>query len=227
MTGASLRPGLPRALEAGLAALGLVLLAPLLALLVAAVRLSSPGPALFRQARMGRGGRPFTLLKLRTMTTGAPGSRVTAAGDARVTRLGAVLRRTKLDELPELWHVVRGDMSLVGPRPEVPELVELEDPLWRQVLEARPGLTDPVTLRLRDEEAVLAELAEHVGGGEELESLYRRLLQPFKLRGYADYLSRRSAWGDLGVLMRTVVAILDPASVRPPSVGELVGRGEA
>jgi lipopolysaccharide/colanic/teichoic acid biosynthesis glycosyltransferase len=156
---------------------------------------------------VGLGGRPFTLLKLRTMRTvatvaGTPeGTQLTASGDARITPVGRWLRRFKLDELPQLWNVVRGDMSLVGPRPEVPRYVDAADPLWQSVLSARPGLTDPVTLRLRDEEALLA-------GVDDVEGFYRERLLPWKLRGYRDYLARRSWTSDLAVLGATVLAVL-------------------
>ncbi len=114
---------------------------------------------------------------------------MTAGGDSRVTAIGRFLRRTKLDELPELWNVVRGEMSFVGPRPEVERFVRLEDPLWREVLEARPGLTDPTTLRLRDEESLLASVEG------DREAYYRETLQPLKLRGYVEYL-RAQELGD-------------------------------
>ncbi len=140
---------------------------------------------------------------------------VTARGDDRVTPVGRFLRRTKLDELPELWNVLKGDMALVGPRPEVPELVDLTDPLWVEVLEARPGLTDPVTVGLRNEELLMA------GVEGDRDRFYREVLQPRKLRGYADYLRNRNWRSDLGVLGATAVAILRPGSGpgHPPSEG--------
>jgi lipopolysaccharide/colanic/teichoic acid biosynthesis glycosyltransferase len=192
--------GLPRAVESALACLGLAVASPILLLAAA----TFPRPVLFRQQRIGLNGRPFTLLKLRTMRVAPEGSQLTASGDARITPVGRWLRRFKLDEIPQLWNVIRGDMSLVGPRPEVPRYVD-DSPLWRQVLSARPGLTDPVTLRLRDEEALLASVA---AGGEDPESFYRDRLLPWKLRGYADYLERRSWATDLGVLGATALAIL-------------------
>lgn len=200
--------GLPRWLEAPLAAVALMAASPLLAGTALAVALTSPGGPWFRQVRAGRGGRPFTLIKLRTMAVapvgdgGAP--QVTAGGDARITPVGRWLRRTKLDELPTLWNVVRGDLSLVGPRPEVYRYVDLEDPRWRRVLAVRPGLTDPVTVRLRDEEALLAEAVER---GEDLDRFYRLHLQPKKLEGYLTYLEERSWVSDLAVLWQTVRAI--------------------
>ena len=199
--GAEAETGLPRAFEASLACLGLAVASPVLLLAAGLVAATSPGPVLFRQQRVGLGGRPFTLLKLRTMRVAPEGSQLTASGDSRITPVGRWLRRFKLDELPQLWNVVRGDMSLVGPRPEVPRYVDPQDPLWRQVLSARPGLTDPVTLRLRDEEALLA-------ASEDPERFYRERLLPWKLRGYRDYLERRSWVSDLGVLGATVLAVL-------------------
>lgn len=197
------RHGLPRGVEAVLAGTGLIFLSPLLLLAAAAVAFSSPGPVLFRQERIGRDGRPFTLLKLRTMREGAAGLQLTAAGDPRITPVGRWLRRFKLDEMPQLWNVMRGDMSLVGPRPEVPRFVNPSDPLWSQVLSVRPGLTDPVTLRLRDEEELLKR-----AGGEDVEGYYREQLLPWKLRGYREYLDRRSWTTDLAVLGATALAVL-------------------
>jgi lipopolysaccharide/colanic/teichoic acid biosynthesis glycosyltransferase len=128
------------------------------------------------------------------------GLEVTAAGDSRVTRVGRILRRWKLDELPQLWNVLAGDLSFVGPRPEVPALVEGSNDLWKRVLAVRPGITDPVTLALKDEEALLASVAG------DRERFYRETLQPYKLRGYVEYLEMRSAWTDLGVIAKTVLA---------------------
>jgi lipopolysaccharide/colanic/teichoic acid biosynthesis glycosyltransferase len=198
--------GLPRAVEATLACLGLAIASPILLLIAA----TSPRPVLFRQQRVGLNGRPFTLLKLRTMRVAPEGSQLTVSGDARITPVGRWLRRFKLDEIPQLWNVVRGDMSLVGPRPEVPRYVD-ESPLWRQVLSARPGLTDPVTLRLRDEEALLASV-------ENAERFYRERLLPWKLRGYCEYLERRSWATDLGVLGATALAVL---RLRRPALPEI------
>ena len=209
--GGGVEQGLPRAIEASLAALGLAVASPVLLIAAVLVAATSPGPVLFRQQRAGLGGRPFTLLKLRSMRVAPEGSQLTASGDARITPVGRWLRRFKLDEIPQLWNVVRGDMSLVGPRPEVPRYVDPESPLWRQVLSARPGLTDPVTLRLRDEEALLAK-------AEDPERFYRERLLPWKLRGYLDYLQRRSWVTDLGVLGATALAVL---RLRRPPLPEI------
>jgi len=212
-----IRSGLPRVVELPLAALGLIVTSPLLVLGALAVVASSPGSAWFRQERVGRGGRSFTLYKLRSMRVDAAGPSVTSHADARVTPVGRWLRRSKLDELPQLWNVVRGDMSLVGPRPEVPRFVDLADPTWRRVLETRPGITDPLTLKLRDEEKLMPD------GETDPERFYVETLQPLKLRGYLEYLGRRSWWSDVQVLCATVASVVRPAP--PPDRDEILRRG--
>ena len=210
------KTGIPRPVEAAVSLAALAVSAPLLALSAAAIAATSGGPVIFRQERVGRGGRTFVLYKLRTMRPARGGPQVTAGDDARVTRVGGILRRTKLDELPELWNVFKGDMSLVGPRPEVPRYVDLDNPTWRLVLEARPGITDPVTLRLRNEEALLTE----VNGGRE--QFYLGMLQPFKLEGYLEYLRERSWRSDVKVLWRSALAVVFPGKAPPPTVKEIV-----
>jgi lipopolysaccharide/colanic/teichoic acid biosynthesis glycosyltransferase len=121
---------------------GLVVGSPLLFLAAVFIMGTSDGPVLFRQGRVGKYGKVFELLKFRSMRMDNGGAQVTAKGDARVTRVGRLLRKGKLDELPELWNVARGDISLVGPRPEVPRYVDLNNPLWQRVLEARSGIRD-------------------------------------------------------------------------------------
>lgn len=209
--------GLPRWFDVIAALFGLAVTLPLLLLCGLGVKLSSPGPVLFRQKRVGQGGRPFFLLKFRSMRVGETGPRVTRSGDRRVTAFGRVLRKLKLDELPELWNVVRGDMALVGPRPEVPEYVNLEDPLWQEVLAVRPGVTDPVTLQLRNEEDLLAQ-------ARNTEAFYLEVLQRYKLHGYAAYLRRRTCWSDIRVLLASVWAVVFPAAVRTPSLEEIQGQ---
>jgi lipopolysaccharide/colanic/teichoic acid biosynthesis glycosyltransferase len=144
------------------------------------------------------------------------GAEVTAGDDARVTRVGRILRKAKIDEIPELWNILSGDMSFVGPRPEVPRYVDPADPRWAAVLRARPGLTDPVTLRLRNEEALLA------GVPGDPETFYRTCLQPYKLRGYAAYLDSRSWRTDLRVLVETIRAVLRPGSAPPPALADVL-----
>ncbi len=187
---------------------------PVIGLCALAVLVSSGSPAFFRQTRVGRGGRPFRLVKLRSMRPTDRGPRVTARGDERVTPVGRFLRRTKLDELPELWNVLRGDMSFVGPRPEVPEYVDVHDPEWAGILQVRPGLTDPTTLSLRDEEALM-EAAQG-----DRETYYRETLQPLKLAGYRSYLERRTWRSDVVVIWDTIGALLPGRSSSRASSGQ-------
>jgi len=192
-----------RALDVTVAVLGLALLWPVLVVVAIAVALSSPGPVLHRAQRVGRGGQPFTLYKFRTMVrdAAASGPGVTAGGDARITKVGRVLRRTKLDELPQLVNVLLGDMSLVGPRPEDERYVELYTPEQRRILDVRPGITSPASITYRDEEAVLR-------GADDLEAAYRELMAE-KIRIDLAYLQRRSVRSDLGVLWRTALAVVN------------------
>lgn len=186
---------------------GLVAIAPLLAATAVLVKASSPGPVLFRQQRIGRGGKPFELWKFRTMRVASAGPQVTVNGDPRITPVGRVLRKTKLDELPELVNVLRGDLSLVGPRPEVARYVALYPDAERAFLQQfRPGITDPATIRFRNEEDILARAAD-------VEHAYVHEVLPIKLRMYREYLERASFLSDLGVLAGTLWAIARPATV--------------
>lgn len=210
-----IRMGIPRYLEAIGAFLALLGSAPLIIVSAAFIRLTSPGPVFFRQRRIGKNGEPFSLVKLRTMNERMDGPQVTTSADSRVTPVGRLLRKMKLDELPEFWNVLKGDMSLVGPRPEVPRYVDLGDPSWQIVLQARPGLTDPVTLRLRNEERLLAEAEGDVEG------FYLDALQPVKLRGYVEYLQTRSWLDDVKIIFRTAVAVIRPDVSPAPSVNQI------
>jgi lipopolysaccharide/colanic/teichoic acid biosynthesis glycosyltransferase len=212
---ASIKSGLPRQAEAAIALAGLVMVAPLIALAAIVIAATSPGPVIFRQKRMGRKGRPFTMYKLRTMRVTNSGPQVTAGDDVRVTPVGKFLRKAKLDELPELWNVLKGDMSLIGPRPEVLRYVDLDDPMWRLVLEARPGITDPMTLQLRNEEALLIEVEG------DRERFYLETLLPFKLGGYLNYLQARSWRSDLKVLWQTILAVAFPNKAPLPTLEEI------
>jgi lipopolysaccharide/colanic/teichoic acid biosynthesis glycosyltransferase len=196
--------GLPRSFDAIFSLVGLLLASPLLLAAAATVALTSRGGALFRQKRVGHHGEIFTLYKLRTMRGADNGPQVTSGNDARITRAGKFLRQTKLDELPTLWNVLRGDMSFVGPRPEVPRYVKLEDSMWQAVLTVRPGITDPVTLQLRSEEELLAQVKG------DAETYYVSELLPLKLKGYVAYLKERSWRTDLKVLVQTVGAVVNP-----------------
>jgi lipopolysaccharide/colanic/teichoic acid biosynthesis glycosyltransferase len=181
----------------------LLLLSPLLAAIAVAVRLDSPGPVLFRQTRIGRDGTPFRILKFRTMVDGAArlAANVSPDGDPRVTRTGAVLRRTYLDELPQLLNVVRGDMSLVGPRPETPEFVSLYDDDERRVLTVRVGLVGPSTLAFMHEGQLLADAEDAV-------ALYQQELVHARARADLTYLDAQSLRYDIRLLVRQLFAIL-------------------
>lgn len=185
------------------AALALVVLSPLMAVISVFIRREDAGPVIFRQQRVGRYGKLFTLYKFRTMRQVPPGSPlITAAGDQRVTRVGRKLRSTKADELPQFWNVVRGDMGLIGPRPEVPKYVELWPPADREViLSVRPGVTDPVTVSMRREEEVLAEQADP-------EAFYVSHILPEKIRGYVSYVNNRTLMGDLKIFLKTAVTVV-------------------
>lgn len=184
-------------------AAALVFLSPLLAVLALAVLASSGRPVLFRQIRVGRGGATFTLLKFRSMHAGSSGAAITAAGDARITRIGRVLRRYKLDELPQLWNILRGEMSFIGPRPEVPAYVDAAAASWQQVLRVRPGLTDLATLLYRDEEQLLA-------AAQDRDLHYREVILPAKLELNLHYLRNRSLLSDLRLLCLTAVCSFVP-----------------
>jgi lipopolysaccharide/colanic/teichoic acid biosynthesis glycosyltransferase len=208
--------GIPRWVEAAVALVGLVLAAPLILLSAVLVSLTSTGPVIFRQKRVGVGGELFTLYKFRTMRVQNAGLQVTAGDDKRITWFGRFLRKTKLDELPELWNVITGDMSLVGPRPEVPHYVDWDNEMWREVLRARPGITDPVTLKLRNEEELLASVQG------DRDSFYKDCLLPYKLIGYRRYIQRRTFRSDLIVLWKTAVSVLIPSSAPPPTLNDVV-----
>ena len=191
-----------RLIDVVLAALGLAALAPVLAAIAAAVRLDSPGPILYRARRVGRGGVEFTMYKFRTMYARRAdhGPRITPSGDRRITRVGRVLRGAKLDELPQLWNVLRGDMSLVGPRPEDPHYVALYSPEQRRVLDVRPGITSLAAVRYRDEERVLR--------GPDWERTYVTQVMPAKLRIDLDYVERQSLLLDARVLWETARSLV-------------------
>ncbi|MEW6220801.1 MAG: sugar transferase [Thermodesulfobacteriota bacterium] len=183
---------------------GLLLLAPVLAGIALWIRLDSPGPVLFRQRRVGRGGRPFFVLKFRTMVADAEakGPRITVGGDPRITSSGRLLRQSKLDELPQLFNVLKGEMSLVGPRPEVPEYVALYPPEVRdEVLSIPPGITDFASIEFRDENTLLAQAADP-------HRAYVETILPIKLGHYRRYVRERSLTLDLLLLGRTIKAII-------------------
>ncbi len=193
-----------RAFDLVAATIGLVVLSPVMAVIAVLIKRDSEGPVIFRQERVGRGGSLFTLLKFRTMVTDtqSAGPLVTAATDPRITRFGAHLRSTKLDELPQLVNVILGDMSLVGPRPEVPRYVALWTEDDRQaILSMQPGITDPATLQLRREESLLARQPDP-------ERFYAQYLLPRKTAIYREYVQQQSLRLDLRLVLATIASLV-------------------
>jgi lipopolysaccharide/colanic/teichoic acid biosynthesis glycosyltransferase len=196
-----------RLFDLSLAAIGVVAALPVFVAAWLAMRLSGDrGPFLYRARRVGAGGRVIQVLKIRTMRASAGGSMLTSAGDPRITAVGAVLRRYRLDELPQLINVLRNEMSLVGPRPEDPSFVRLDDPLHRRVFLAKPGITGPAQLAFRDE----ASLLDRPDAAE----FYQTVVLPAKLRLDAAYLAKATIREDVRWLVRTLVSVFRPS---PPS----------
>ena len=191
-----------RLFDIACAATALALLAPLLLALALWVRLDSPGPVLFRQQRVGRDSRPFAILKFRTMHVDAParGPQITAGRDPRITGAGCFLRKYKIDEFPQFINVLVGDMSVVGPRPEVPRYVAMYPPATRDlVLSVRPGITDLASIEYRDENELLGRSADP-------ERTYVEQVMPAKLAYCERYVQERSFAGDIGIIGRTIAA---------------------
>lgn len=182
------------------ALLGLIVVSPLLVIIAIAVKFSSAGPVFFRQTRVGREFQPFRIVKFRTMREGIDGPRITVRGDHRVTAVGLLLRRTKFDELPQLWNVLVGDMSLVGPRPEIPEYVERFREDYEEILAVRPGITDPASIEFRREEILLAQ-------ADNPETKYLSVILPKKLAMAREYVKNRTFFGDLVLIFRTVAHV--------------------
>jgi lipopolysaccharide/colanic/teichoic acid biosynthesis glycosyltransferase len=183
-------------------------IAPLVAVVHALNRLAGDrGPVLYRGTRIGEHGRRFQVIKLRTMVSGAPGAALTSAADPRVTPVGRLLRRTKLDELPQLWNVVRGEMTLVGPRPEDPTFVDWDDPVHRFVFSARPGITGLAQLAYADEEAL--------HDGSDPDRRYRREILPGKLELDRRYLEARTLRLDARILLATGALVIRRLTGRP------------
>jgi lipopolysaccharide/colanic/teichoic acid biosynthesis glycosyltransferase len=180
-------------------ATGLLVLLPLFALMAVCIKLTSRGPVFYRQVRVGKDGHPFQIMKFRSMNDVAsemsPG--ITVSGDKRITRVGEILRRYKMDELPQLWNVLRGDMSLVGPRPELPKYVENYSPEQRLALCVRPGITDPASLAFRHEEEILSRC-------EDPERAYRMEILPEKLAQNLWYIQNISFRVDLRIIFATL-----------------------
>lgn len=212
---------LKRCMDLGLTLPVVILLSPLYLLLIIAVKLDSAGPVFFRQTRTGKHGKPFQILKFRSMVVNAEklGRQITASGDPRITRMGSFLRKTKLDELPQLINVLRGEMSLVGPRPEVPRYTNLYTPEQARVLDYVPGITDPATIEYRHEEEILAQATDQ-------DRAYLEQIMPEKLRINLEYQQRATLWTDLLIIFRTFSSIFtrypdasaetNPSTSNPP-----------
>ena len=180
------------------AAVGLIVLSPLLLILGLAVKLTmGEGPVIFRQQRVGKDGKPFTILKFRTMAVGQAGFNITVEGDERIRPFGAVLRKCHLDEMPELWNVLKGEMSFVGPRPDVPGYADILQGPDREILRLRPGITGPATLKYRDEEHLLASQPDPWKYNDEV-------IFPDKVRINRYYLDHYSFLGDLRIIFATI-----------------------
>jgi lipopolysaccharide/colanic/teichoic acid biosynthesis glycosyltransferase len=204
-----------RTFDLVLTTLGLVVLSPILVLVAVLVGVGSGRPVLFRQTRVGRGFRRFRIVKFRTMVADAErlGGPLSVGSDPRITRVGSALRRLKLDELPQLFNVLAGDMSLVGPRPEVPEYVERFRAEYEEILSIRPGLTDLASLKYRDESALLAGAADPAGE-------YVRVILPDKIRLGREYVHRASVMLDLSIILRTIGAVAGGAAPSRRELGE-------
>ena len=184
-----------------LSLIGLTLLSPLLIIIALAIKLSDGGPVIFKASRVGKDGELFQLYKFRSMSPDAEsrGPGITVCGDPRITSIGKVLRRTKLDELPQLVNVLKGDMALVGPRPEDPRYVAIYSQDQRRVLAVKPGITSAASLKYRQE--------EHLLSGADWEKNYTERILPEKIAIDLDYLERQSISGDLGIIVRTLWAL--------------------
>jgi lipopolysaccharide/colanic/teichoic acid biosynthesis glycosyltransferase len=183
--------------------IGLILLSPVLAVIAALIKLDSPGPVLYKGVRIGRFGRSFKLLKFRTMVTNAEqiGGSSTAEDDPRITRAGRLLRKFKLDELPQLFNVLEGSMSIVGPRPQVQWAVDLYSSEERRILDLKPGITDYASLKFRDEAAILK-------GSPDPDKTYMEQIHPEKMRLALAYLKERSMWVDCKIIGLTLYRIV-------------------
>jgi lipopolysaccharide/colanic/teichoic acid biosynthesis glycosyltransferase len=202
-----------RLLDVVAACAGLVVLSPILLLLAVAVKRDG-GPVFFRQLRVGRSGQTFRMWKFRTMVPNAEshGPKLTVANDSRITPVGRWLRRSRLDELPQLLNVVAGDMSLVGPRPEVPQYVAMYSAEERKVLDLVPGITDPAAIQFRDEGELLARAADP-------ERYYAERIMPEKIRINLTYAAKATRRSDLAIILRTIRTLLSDYGRRPNVAG--------
>ncbi len=194
---------LKRAMDLVVSGCALAVLWPVLTLIAVAIKADDPGPVFYRQVRVGKDGRPFRIFKFRTMIVDADkkGLQITVGRDSRITRMGAFLRRTKLDELAQLLNVFAGEMSFVGPRPEVQKYVDLYTPYQRQVLLVRPGITDYASIAYRNENDLLA-------GAEDPERMYIDVIMPDKIELNMKYLREISPVADIKLIFKTIAAVI-------------------
>ena len=180
--------------------LGIIILSPVFIIISIMIKKGSDGPVFFKQIRVGEGGKDFELLKFRTMVVDAEklGKQITVGNDNRITKIGSFLRKYKLDELPQLINVFKGDMSLVGPRPEVPRYVEMYNEVQRKVLEVKPGITDLASIRYKDENALLGE-------AENPEEFYIKTIMPDKLALNVEYIKKSNVFFDIYIIVKTIL----------------------
>ena len=192
-----------RLFDIALSLTAIILLSPLFIAIWVLVKLSSDGPGFFKQTRVGKNGNTFTLYKFRTMRRGSEtsGPAVTSGGDTRITAVGKVLRKYKLDELPQLYNVLKGEMSIVGPRPEAKKYVDMFEKDYSQILQILPGITDYAALEFRNEEEILA-------GYEDVEEAYINIVLPEKLLLYRKYLEEISLLTDIKIVLRTFLKVI-------------------
>lgn len=182
---------------------GIIIISPILIIVAIAIKVDSKGPVMFLQKRVGRYGNPFYIYKFRTMVTDAEklGTQITIGKDNRITKVGSFLRKYKIDELPQLFNVLKGDMSLVGPRPEVPRYVELYSEEERRVLEVRPGITDLASLRYKDENDILGKV-------ENPEDYYINVIMKDKLKLNLEYIEKSNLIFDISLILKTIIGCI-------------------
>lgn len=183
--------------------IGIIILSPVLIIIALRIKTGSDGPVFFKQVRVGQGGKEFKILKFRTMVVDAEklGRQITVGADNRITKVGAFLRKYKLDELPQLFNVFKGDMSLVGPRPEVPRYVNMYTEEQRRVLEVKPGITDLASIRYRDENELL-------GQAENPDEFYINTIMPDKLALNLEYINKSNVFYDIYIIIETIIKCL-------------------
>ena len=193
-----------RIFDITLSLIGLMVMLPLFAIIAILIKIDSPGPIFYKHRRIGKNFKPFGVYKFRTMIKDADkiGPQITSGGDTRITRIGKLLRKTKIDELPQLLNVLKGEMSLVGPRPEVEKYVNLYREDYKEILKVRPGITDISSITYRDEEAVLEDK-------EDPEWFYKTILLPRKISLAKEYIRKSSLFYDIKLILLTLVKIIN------------------